>query len=407
MLRLALISFHSCPVARLGEKDAGGMNVYVQEIARELGKRGNHVDVFTRSHNPEEPQIVHIGDRVRMVHLNAGPLICSKHDMYQYIPEFVNAVDAFRKREGLSYDLLHSHYWLSGRIGIELSRRWSAPHITTFHTLARVKQRARPGEQEPKQRAHIERMVSDKANTIVVSTSVEKEDLTKLYGTPTSKVRIIPPGVDLSMFQPMDKCEARQSLGLLDKHIILYVGRIEPFKGLDILLRALTLLDERSLTRLIIVGGNLDHDAELHRLKALASELGVSDMVSFTGSLPQKQLPAYYSAADVFALPTYYESFGLVALEAMACGTPVVVSRVGGLKTFIDHGETGYLVPWRCAEPFAHRLDTLLANPALRASMDNAAQRKAQTMSWGGVASRMLNCYSTTLGLALENIAGG
>ena len=406
MLRLALISYHSCPTARLGEKDAGGMNVYVRELARELGALGCRVDAFTRRRAADTPKIVRIGEHARVIHIDAGPLDADKSELYRHIPEFINGIEAFRRGEGVSYDLTHSHYWLSGRVGVDLRRRWRAPHIATFHTLARVKQRARPGEYEPPQRAAIEEMIMDKADAVVVSTLEEKDDIAKLYKAPVGKVRVIPPGVDTSLFQPTDKRAARQSLGMTDDRVILYVGRVEPIKGIDILLGAMGMLDEKRGTRLVIVGGSLDAP-EIRRFQATASELGVADMVSFAGSVPQERLISYYNAADVFVMPAYHESFGLAALEAMACGAPVVASRVGGLKTFVDHGKTGYLIPWRCAEPFAQHMDTLLANPALRDSMGAAARRKAQSMSWSGMANRMLNCYSTAMGLSLENIAGG
>lgn len=394
MERIALLSFHGCPVARLGEKDTGGMNVYVLQLAKEFAKQGNLVDVYTRFHDPEDPQVVELSEGARIIHLKAGPYDTTKQDLYQYIPEFLNALYSFQRSEGLEYDIIHSHYWLSGRIGLALREKWNVPHVATFHTLAMTKLRARAGERESDLRSAIEKRVIDEADAIVVSTEQEKEDIVRLYGGRRHTIEVIPAGVDLELFQPLDEKHAKNVLGLLERHVILFVGRIEPLKGIDILLRSLAMLEYGSDTRLLIVGGSLEGDEELDRMKELAEELGVGDRVTFTGSVSQTELPVYYAAADVFVLPSHYESFGLVALEAMACGTPVVASRVGGLKTFIKHGETGYLVPWRCSDPFAQRIETLLANETLRKAMGGAARFKAMEMSWSGVAGVMLACYA-------------
>ena len=392
---LALLSYHGCPVARLGEKDTGGMNVYVLQLAREYARRGNRVDVFTRYHDPTDPKIVEIEEGARVIHLEAGPLDASKNDLFSYIPTFLDGLYDFQKKEGTRYDLIHSHYWLSGMVGTTLSREWGAPHITTFHTLAKTKMRARPGEREPQLRQDIEGHVMSVADGIVVSTDEERQDIIRHYDAPPRNIHVIPAGVNLKTFQPVDRDAARAELGVKEERVILYVGRIEPLKGIDILLRAVPMLEYGQGLRVLVVGGNPDNDVELDRLKSLTVELGIGDLVTFTGSVPQSVLPTYYSAADVFVLPSHSESFGLAPLEAMACGTPVVVSRVGGMKTFVNSGENGYLVPWRCPESFAQRLDVLLANPDLREAMGQAARKKALSMGWNSVADRMLDYYST------------
>ena len=407
MLRLALICFHSCPVGRLGEKDTGGMNVYVRQLARRLGRQGYQVDIFTRRHDPEDPQIVPIGERARVIHIKAGPLAIVKEDLYQHIPEFIYELGAFQQSECARYDLIHSHYWLSGRIGMKLSRRWRIPHIATFHTHARTKLKASPAAREVERRACVEEVVMDSVDAIVASTVVERDELTELYGAAHSKIKVVPPGVDLELFKPADKTQARRALNIDDDaRVVLFVGRMERLKGIDILMRAANLLDTRANTRLLIVGGGQEDDAELLRLKALAAQLRIQDMVTFTGAVEQERLPAYYNAADVMAMPSYYESFGLAALEAMACATPVVVSKVGGLQTFIEHGSAGYLIPRQCPEPFAHAIDTLLANPALANAMGRAARRKASKMSWDRTAKAMLKCYQPLLNreLAFEGV---
>lgn len=398
MLRLALICFHSCPVGRLGEKDTGGMNVYVRQLARRLGRQGYQVDIFTRRHDPEDPQIVPIGERARVIHIKAGPLAIVKEDLYQHIPEFIYELGAFQQSECARYDLIHSHYWLSGRIGMKLSRRWRIPHIATFHTHARTKIKASPAAREVERRACVEEVVMDSVDAIVASTVVERDEITELYGVAHSKIKVVPPGVDLDLFKPSDKTQARRALNIAaDARVVLFVGRMEPLKGIDILMRAVNLLRARASARLLIVGGGQEDDAELLRLKALAAQLRIQDMVTFTGAVEQERLPAYYNAADVMAMPSYYESFGLAALEAMACATPVVASKVGGLQTFIEHGSAGYLIPRQCPEPFAHAIDTLLANPALANAMGSAARRKASKMSWDRTAKAMLKCYQPLL----------
>jgi|TARA_B100001971_G_scaffold57946_1_gene52900 D-inositol-3-phosphate glycosyltransferase len=406
MRRLAILSFHGCPVARLGEKDTGGMNVYVLQLARELARQGTDVDVFTRYHDPNDPKIVELEEGARVVHLNAGPIDAAKEDLFDYIPEFLGELYAFQRSEGTTYDLVHSHYWLSGRVGMTLRQKWDVPHVTTFHTLAKTKLRARVGEREPARRVDVEGLVIEDADTIVVSTEEEKQDVVRLYNADPRKISVVPAGVDLDLFASVDKQLARQALGIKENRVILYVGRIERLKGIEILLRSVALVEDLADLRVLIVGGHPDNDAELDRLGDLTEELGLRDVVTFTGAVGQGELPKYYSAADAYVLPSYSESFGLAALEAMACGTPVVASRVGGLKTFIDSGESGYLVPWRCPEPFAQRLEILLANPELKQAMGRAARAKALKMGWGHTADRMLECYSGLLCESWESVAG-
>ena len=412
---LALLSFHGCPVARLGEKDTGGMNVYVLQLAREYARRGNRVDVFTRHHDPNDPKIVEIEDGARVIHLDSGPTDAAKSDLFGYIPRFMEEMRRFQRSEAttgrIRYDIIHSHYWLSGRVGMALSREWGCPHVATFHTLAKTKMRARAGEREPQLREDVEGLIMSDADGVIVSTEEERQDVVRYYGARRGDVEVIPAGVNLDTFQPVDRAEARAALSAEwnirdDERVILYVGRIEPLKGIDILLRALPMLEYEGPVRALVVGGNPGNDAELERLKSLASELGIADSVTFTGSVPQDVLPTYYSGADVFTLPSHSESFGLAPLEAMACGAPVVVSRVGGLKTFVTSGENGYLVPWRCPESFAQRFDTLLSNPELRDAMGAAARVRALSMGWDATADRMLGYYETRMAGAWGEMAG-
>tara|TARA_Y100000310_G_scaffold104320_2_gene102661 strand:+ start:3284 stop:4459 length:1176 start_codon:yes stop_codon:yes gene_type:complete len=390
----------------LGEKDTGGMNVYVLQLARELARQGTNVDVFTRYHDPNDPKVVQLEEGARVIHLKAGPIDAAKEDLFDFIPEFLGELYAFQRSEDTTYDLVHSHYWLSGRVGMTLSQKWDVPHVTTFHTLAKTKLRARVGEREPMRRVNVESLVMQNVDAIVVSTEEEKQDVVRLYDAVPRKVSVVPAGVDLDLFEPIEKPIAREALGIREKRVILYVGRIERLKGIEILLRSAALVEDIADMRVLIVGGHPENDTEQDRLRALTAELGLQDVVTFTGAVEQAELPNYYNAADAFVLPSHSESFGLAALEAMACGTPVVASRVGGLKTFIDSGETGYLVPWRCPEPFAQRLEMLLANPELKNAMGTAARAKALKMGWGHTADRMLECYSGLSCDSWESVAG-
>jgi len=408
MRNIAMITMHSCPAGRLGTRDVGGMNVYVTHVARELAKSGCRVDIYTRSDRAHGQHVAEITPFVRVVHVEAGPIDESKDAMSGHVPAFVEAVDGFRREHRLTYELVHSHYWLSGKAGSELSKRWGVPHVTMFHTTALTKLLARIGEQEPEGRVESEREVMAAANAIVVSTEQERSDISRLYNSEPEKISVLPAGVDLELFRPTDKAEARRSLGLPDRNIVLSVGRVEPLKGFDILLQAMASLDDRSDNMVVIVGGDEDASPELERLRDLSRSLGLGEDVMFTQAVSQERLSMYYNAADVFVMPSYYESFGLVALEAMACGVPVIASRVSGPRSFVKSGVTGYLVDRRCPEPFAQRLDVLLHNPTLRESMGRAARSHAEKLGWDMVGRRTLDVYdAVTLGPRSASIAAG
>lgn len=395
--RLAVISFHTSPVAQAGGRDAGGMNVYVRESARALAQRGMAVDLFTRADGPG-PTVQSLAEGVRLVRIDAGPRRAVRKDaLPALVPAFVHGLAAFRGREGRRYDLIQSHYWLSGVAGLHLSRRWSVAHAVMFHTLGAVKNRARLGESETPARIAGERAVAAGADRVVCATAHERALLQRLYGVDGTRAAIVPCGVDDDLFQPLDRAAARRGLGLpADEPLLVFAGRIEPLKGLDVAIAALAALDApRPL--LLIVGGDKQAAGEVRRLQALAAREGVAERVRFVGSVPQIDLPAYYSAADICIAPSYYESFGMAALEAQACGTPVVASRVGGLPDVVRDGETGYLVPWRCPQPFAERLDLLLHNPALRARMGVSAREQAQRFRWSEIAARLASLYGAML----------
>ena len=391
-MRIAAISVHGCPVIQAGAQDAGGMNIYVLETARRLTALGASIDVFARRHDPDDPQCIELAPGARLIHLDAGPVDAPKDQTYPLLPEFTEQLLAFRRKENVAYDLISSHYWLSGLVGLKLGRLWGIPHVTSFHTLAEVKRRARPGEREAPIRTVSEAKIASGATRIVVWTPHERDAITRYYQADPDKIDIIPPGVDTHRFRPVDQAAARARLGLDGEMVLLFVGRIERLKGVDILLETAAALDYKNKVTLVIAGGS-SGSPEMARLKKIAGELGISTMTRFLGSVPQSELAHYYNAADVCVLPSYYESFGLAALEASACGTPVVASRVGGLPSVVKDGETGYLIPWRCPGPFVDKIELLLANHRLRRDMGVAARAHAETLTWEAAAARLLGVF--------------
>ena len=335
MSRLAFISVHGCPFARLGGKDTGGMNVYLLRVAKELAALGVGVDIYTRAHNPGDAEVFEIGDDVRLVHINAGPLEEDKDGLFEYLPDFLENLYHFIQRTGITYDAVHSHYWLSGWVGSRFAQKLGLPHIVTFHTLAEAKRQATNEEPDVSTRFGTEQEVARHADGVVCFTDDEAGILGRSYGVARDSISVIPCGVDTDMFAPSDKLEARSRLGVTAKHVVLFVGRIEPIKALGTLVQAIELLEDKTSLKVLVVGGD-SVGPEFRRVQLMCSLLGIEDNVSFVGSVPQMELPIYYNAADFLVVPSKYESFGLVALEAMATGTPVIASRVGGLATIVN-----------------------------------------------------------------------
>ena len=404
MYRIAIISYHTSPLAPLGGAETGGLNVYVRELASELAERGHHVDVFTRRTDSTSPGTLPISDGGsplgRVVQIAAGPQRYEeKNTLPEYVDEFADGVADFVAAEGTKYDIIHSHYWLSGLAAEQLKARWDVPHIVMFHTLGEVKARSRVSESEPEPRIAAETDIARSADRIVVASKDEQQLLARYYGADVGRISVVPCGVNLGLFQPIEKEEARRQLGLReDDKILLFVGRIEPLKGVDILLGAAAQLESESDCFVLIVGGDdSTRDGEMEHLRDLASQLGIAERVSFMGAVDHERLPLFYNAADVCVVPSFYESFGLVALEAMACGTPVVASRVGGLSVAVRDSETGYLIPWRCPEPFAERLELLLGNEELRNRFGQAAREEVERFRWGNVAEAVLGLYAEVI----------
>lgn len=400
-MRVAMVSMHGCPLARLGEKDAGGMNVYVRELSKALGSLDVSVDVFTRCQDYSSTQVVELSPCARVVHIEAGAVqYIDKRDLYPIVPEFTRNVLGFASEDRLVYDVVHTHYWLSGLSGLTLSQEWRTPMVSMFHTLAALKNtvaRSRR-EHEPDLRLNSERAIIAAADRIIAANRLEKSDLEHHYQAPAERIVVIPCGVDLRLFKRTDKSAARALLDLpADRQILLFVGRLEPIKGIDILLHALGEMaaeGRRPLT--LIAGGNLE-DEEGQRLVALAASLGLAKDVRFIGAVDQTMLPAFYSAADVCVAPSFYESFGMVAIEAMACGLPVVASRAGGLPFSIRDGETGLLVTPGDPSALKHAISTLLDDPDLRRRMGEAGEQRAHRYRWRHVANEVRAVYEELL----------
>jgi D-inositol-3-phosphate glycosyltransferase len=407
--RIAVISAHTSPLAALGGRETGGMNVYVRELSRELGARGYEIDVYTRRTSAAGPAVQPFGPNARVINVDAGPRdTIDKANIADHLDEFGRNVLAFARRDAVTYDMVHSHYWMSGAVALRLCERWGVPHVAMFHTLGEVKMRARVTEHEPQARIEAELAIAGAADRIVVASRHEQHLLTSLYSANGGKIAVVPCGVDLERFFPIDKQAARTKLGLRDgERIILFVGRIEPLKGIDILINAAAQLHEDENFRVLIVGGDARAEAEVATLRALAERLDIDHHISFVGAVAHEELPMYYNAADVCVVPSYYESFGLVAVEAMACGVPVVASRVGGLTSTISDGETGYLIPWRCPEPFAERLELLLDNDELRQSFGRAGREAVERFRWANVADAVAGLYEELLHETTGDNPGG
>jgi|APSaa5957512535_1039671.scaffolds.fasta_scaffold25473_2 D-inositol-3-phosphate glycosyltransferase len=391
-MHVAVITVHGCPTRQAGNKDSGGMNIYILEMAKRLAARGVQVDVFTRHHDPLDPQVVMLAPGARLIHLPAGPPSLDKTGVYELLPQFASQMRRFVIENRLQYDLVSTHYWLSGLVGMRLASEWGVPHTTSFHTMAEMKRRGRPEESEVEQRDSSELEIACSAQSVIVWTEHEKEAVVEYCGVDSSNVSVIPPGVDLSRFRPMSKQQSRDYLGYGEEKNILFVGRLEPLKGLDVLFRAVASLENTHSITLNVVGGD-ENSQEKARLQELASRMKLTESVRFIGSVSQDELPVHYNAADVCVLPSHYESFGLAALEASACGRPVVASEVGGLPTIVQSGSTGFLVPAKQSDVMAERLCELLGDDLMRSRMGAAAREHAETLSWERSTDALLATY--------------
>jgi D-inositol-3-phosphate glycosyltransferase len=396
-----MLSFHTSPLAQPGVGDSGGMNVYVRELVAGLAHAGVEVTTYTREWRSGLPREVLVEPNHRVVHVPAGRFDLPKEELEGMVPTFTDFVlDDIRHAHAA--DVVHANYWLSGMAGHSIKHELGIPLVTTFHTLARVK--AEGGDPEPERRERAEAQIIGCADAICVSCDEEEDQFRRLYGNPPGLVEIVAPGVEHAFFTPGDKRGARFALGMGEGPVLLFVGRIQPLKGVDVAVRALAALNRRDAS-LYVVGGasGLQGDTEVARVNALINELGLTQQVHFVEPQAHHMLSTYYRAADAVWVPSRSESFGLVALEAAACGTPVIANAVGGLLSLVDHGLTGYLVADRDPEMFAKYTAELLNNPALASAMSIAAAERGRRYTWSFAAARLRRVYTDITSRALVN----
>ena len=403
---IALISDHADPAAKIGVEEAGGQNVYVRQVGEHLAVLGWSVDMFTRKVNPEDPAIVQHSPNCRTIRLVAGPeQFIPRDEIFDYMPHFVEAFETFRLREGINYPVVHTNYWLSAWVGLELKKKNSKIQLVhTYHSIGKVKYQVVPNRPAiASKRLEVERQILEQANCIVATSPQEREYLRTLVSH-KGNIKLIPYGIDIDNFRIIPKAEARAKLGLTaNEQIVLYVGRFDPRKGIETLVRACAQSQAQTLgkLRLIIVGGSCPDridGLERKRIEQIVQEVGLAEKTIFPGQLDHKILPLYYAAADVCVIPSHYEPFGLVAIEAMACGTPVVASDVGGLKFTVVPEKTGLLVPPQSTTAFAAAIDQILADKCWAKQLGiYASDRVCKRFSWTEIVSQLSNLYQCLL----------
>jgi D-inositol-3-phosphate glycosyltransferase len=405
--RIAMISEHASPLSCLGGIDSGGQNVYVDQVARGLGRIGYDVDIFTRRDADDLPTIVELAPRVQVVHIKAGPAQrVPKEELLPYMDEFSNRMATFCGGRA-KYDLAHANFWMSGLVAARLKHRCGLPFVITFHALGKVRRLHQGGaDRFPPQRLAIEGAIMNEADRIIAECPQDEDDQIRLYGADPCKIDVVPCGFDAAELWPIDRAEARRRLGLEpDERIVLHVGRMAPRKGVDDAIAAFARLQKRHgiAARMLVVGGETD-DAdplatpEIGRLKQIAEKEGVADRVIFTGRRDRQALKYYYSAADVFVTAPWYEPFGITPVEAMACGTPVIGANVGGIKFTVRDGQTGYLAPPHDPEALSEKMAEFFASPDRAAKMSQQAVRRANDLfTWRQVCRQIADVYEQVL----------
>jgi len=406
--RVAFLSEHASPVALLGSVDAGGQNVYVDEVSRQLVRHGYLVDVFTRRDNAESPDVIEWAPGVRIINLAVGSAeFVPKDDLWPLMPEFRDAVARFAEHTSTRYDLLHGNFWMSGWVAAQLGERFGLPVMQIFHATGKTKRRhQQEADTSPAERIAVECEVVLSVDRIIAQCPAEETELIDDYAADPDRVIIIPSAVNVERYRPVNKAETRQRLGLpADAPIVGYIGRMLPRKDPRNIVRALALLTESSdqpVTLLLVGGETCEPDPiatpEIGELQRLAAKLGIADRLIFTGKRQPDELRDYYSAVDVAVTTPWYEPFGLTPLEAMACGTPIIGSAVGGITYTVEDGKTGYLVPPHDPETLALRLRQVLSDPDLQARMGRAGRaRVVRDFTWETVGTRTAALYDEVL----------
>jgi D-inositol-3-phosphate glycosyltransferase len=406
--RIALVSDHASPLAAPGSIDCGGQNVYVAHLARELALAGYLVDIFTRRDTIAQRQLVRLAENIRVINVPAGPAhYVPKEQMLPYIHAFSRFVTRFARRQEALYDIVHANFFMSGMVAQHLKQALGIPFVITFHALGHVRRLAQgAADAFPPARMRIESMLMRHADRIIAECAQDRQDMESLYGAVPGRIAVAPCGFDPEELWPVERGAARERLGLLgDKYIVLQLGRMVPRKGVDTVIQGVARLRARYgvEAELLVVGGDFDRPQgrdgpEMARLRALASQLGISAHVRFTGQKPRAELRDYYSAADVFVTTPWYEPFGITPVEAMACARPVIGSEVGGIKSTVVDGSTGFLIPSRDPAALAERLVTLQRDPARARAMGEAGLRRAyQHYTWRIVAQQAAAIYAAVL----------
>ena len=418
MHRIAMICVHSSPLATLGGKETGGMNVYVRELSRKLAQQGFQVDIFTRSQNENTPKILSWQKGVRIIYIKAGlEQPYHKDRVWFHLPEFYSALQQFCILNKINYDIIHSHYWLSGWVGLKLSREHGIPLLHMFHTLACMKNAATGslGVIESPTRLRVEKQLIESTDHLLLSSTRERELINFSYDVPHDKVTLLPCGVDTELFRPLNTHQLKHNISIPDKKFILYVGRIDPIKGIDILIKAMALvkatLGKTDTPHLLVIGGDLKNasqskHSELNKLKRLTKSLQLDDTVTFLGAQPQDLLPHYYSAAEACVLPSRYESFGMVALEAMACGTPAIVTTAAGICSFIQDGKTGFLLPEDDETALAQTILRVVYLNSSKQHMSMNVRKRAMDFTWNSIANQLHSLYNSLIHPSTRVISG-
>jgi len=396
-LNLLVISFHTCPLSPLGTESAVGMNVYISKLSIALEKLGFSIDIITKKHRECTEDVVYLSKQTKVIHLSSIPLNIKKNKLYHYLDQFEKSIMDFIATTNNDYDLIHSHYWLSGMIGVNLSKNLNINNITTFHTLAEIKNKTAGQEKESLIRSNYEDTIIKNADKIVVSTKHEMNVLQNSYDVNSTKVEIIEPGVDLDLFKPQNKNDSKKLLGLINEPVLLYVGRIDPIKGLSVLIEAMNLLNYKDRPKLLVIGDNNQSNPTMLNVLEIIERYELQEDVVFIGATEQSNLPLYYNAADICVIPSHYESFGLVALEAMACNTPVIGTKVPGLESIITDQINGLLIIPNSPQILAEKIKLLISDKDLAKLISQNGLKKSMEMTWDSTAEKITYLYRSLI----------